>query len=528
MGVLFRIWLCTALCALGVAVGVVLCITGPLDRRLEASRSRRVLNDRHHTRSWLSISGKQSEERLALQVESPALLRAAQQSRSEPADDPHATLNAQLRSLSVRLGGDLLLLDEHRRLHGRAGSLDRSLVEKLGGSQFLPSQIVVMGSRLVRLTTASLGEHLGTLLLAEELGAQTARKLRGEVDSEIAFVSRHQVYGSSAEAVAIELAESSGEPREEVRDRVVRKQHYWVASFPIVEGTDLVCLLFAGRNAPGSLWSLVGELEAKDLAEQWTLLALWAGLWVVLVIVGLVALQGTYDRPIAELLRETQNLARGGSLRLRDNEGAPFLQPLERAINAALERVALAERRQSRGESSGVHLVNADALPVAPAVLRGADEAATSFAERHNGRPRSEASPGLTPLAQTAPAASQAQNVPREVTAPPILDPGGSEAFVPPPQVTDHLTESDVGSRLELRLDGAAQPIDEDVRRLFGEFIATKERCGEALDGVTLDRFASKLEANRQLIASSYGCSDVRFRIFVKDGKAALKAIPVK
>jgi hypothetical protein len=72
-------------------------------------------------------------------------------------------------------------------------------------------------------------------------------------------------------------------------------------------------------------------------------------------------------------------------------------------------------------------------------------------------------------------------------------------------------------------------PPDEDhFHEVFREFVAQRERCGESADGLTFERFAVKLRKNRDQLMSKYGCRTVRFQVYVKDGKAALKATPVK
>jgi hypothetical protein len=72
--------------------------------------------------------------------------------------------------------------------------------------------------------------------------------------------------------------------------------------------------------------------------------------------------------------------------------------------------------------------------------------------------------------------------------------------------------------------------IDEAVhyREIFEQFVDTKKKCGEPTANLTYEKFVTKLEANREQIASRYACRSVRFQVYVKDGKAALKATPVK
>ena len=48
------------------------------------------------------------------------------------------------------------------------------------------------------------------------------------------------------------------------------------------------------------------------------------------------------------------------------------------------------------------------------------------------------------------------------------------------------------------------------------------------MDGLTWDRFRDKLRRNHDTLAQKYACRTVRFQVYVKDGKAALKATPVR
>jgi hypothetical protein len=54
-----------------------------------------------------------------------------------------------------------------------------------------------------------------------------------------------------------------------------------------------------------------------------------------------------------------------------------------------------------------------------------------------------------------------------------------------------------------------------------------RDECGEGSDGLTFDRFRVKLEKNKETLVQKYGCRTVRFQVYVKEGKAALKAPPV-
>jgi len=60
------------------------------------------------------------------------------------------------------------------------------------------------------------------------------------------------------------------------------------------------------------------------------------------------------------------------------------------------------------------------------------------------------------------------------------------------------------------------------------EFLRLRGDCGESVEGLTWERFRDKLRKNRDALAQKYACRTVRFQVYVKDGKAALKATPIR
>jgi hypothetical protein len=65
-------------------------------------------------------------------------------------------------------------------------------------------------------------------------------------------------------------------------------------------------------------------------------------------------------------------------------------------------------------------------------------------------------------------------------------------------------------------------------KEVFDKFVETKQQCGEPTTGLTFDRFAVKLRKNTTDLKARYKCRTVKFQVYVKNGKAALKATPVK
>jgi hypothetical protein len=65
-------------------------------------------------------------------------------------------------------------------------------------------------------------------------------------------------------------------------------------------------------------------------------------------------------------------------------------------------------------------------------------------------------------------------------------------------------------------------------QQVFQEFLRTRATFSEPSEGLTYEKFRQKLEANKAQLVAKYNCKTVRFQVYVKDGKAALKATPVK
>ncbi|AKV04673.1 alpha 1 type XVII collagen [Labilithrix luteola] len=63
---------------------------------------------------------------------------------------------------------------------------------------------------------------------------------------------------------------------------------------------------------------------------------------------------------------------------------------------------------------------------------------------------------------------------------------------------------------------------------VYEEFLKTKRECGEPIDGLTFDKFKQTLTKNRDALIQRHGCKRVKFSVYVKEGRASLKATPVR
>ncbi|HSN99266.1 MAG TPA: MXAN_5187 C-terminal domain-containing protein, partial [Candidatus Nanopelagicales bacterium] len=90
---------------------------------------------------------------------------------------------------------------------------------------------------------------------------------------------------------------------------------------------------------------------------------------------------------------------------------------------------------------------------------------------------------------------------------------------------------TDPGVSLEAAaVSAAAHEVDEmtEWRAVYEEFRTVKQQCGEPVDALTFEKFKATLQRNKDALVARHACTRVKFSVYVKDGKAALKASPVK
>lgn len=73
-----------------------------------------------------------------------------------------------------------------------------------------------------------------------------------------------------------------------------------------------------------------------------------------------------------------------------------------------------------------------------------------------------------------------------------------------------------------------ALDIPPEWQKVYEDFIKTKRECGEPTDGLTFEKFQQTLKKNRDALMQRHGCKRVKFSVYVKEGRASLKATPVR
>ncbi len=148
-----------------------------------------------------------------------------------------------------------------------------------------------------------------------------------------------------------------------------------------------------------------------------------------------------------------------------------------------------------------------------------------------------EAPAGVSPSPGFGSSAAETSAAPLSAAARPL---GGtllgmqSELFSMPPGALSEEDEDEPTMVGRLAGHGAPSknpakdPIEAHHREVFDQYVALKLQCGEAVESLTFEKFALTLRKNTEQILQKHDAASVRFSVYVKEGKAALKATPVR
>jgi hypothetical protein len=137
------------------------------------------------------------------------------------------------------------------------------------------------------------------------------------------------------------------------------------------------------------------------------------------------------------------------------------------------------------------------------------------------------------PSGKTAVIAPVTAPKPAAIQAPPKAVP--KLAAMPAPQPANQVAHAPVAPPAAAGAPSngslpAADGFDEAThfREVYAEYLTLRRECGENSDGLSYDKFESTLVKTREQVLQKHPARGVRFTVYVKEGKAALKAAPFK
>lgn len=529
---LSKIWFILVAVAAGVALSIALTAPRPMAQKLEELEGQRLDRAQYAAEQMLKVDAHKWIDRTA-KLGRDAILSEALDSASRGSGElsvQHKTVQTRIRSLLPDLTtagiASIIAVDANGRVVARVGENEKDYSENIGGAEviadalrgYLSDDVWGANGRLLRVAGApvlskSRDRIVGALVIGAETGPQFAERLKKNLDMDVALLLRGKIIASTLESSQVgSLPEMVGQRKAEIEE--VKR----TPALPIEVGSETLLVVAApfpgqasqqdgyyaliGRKpAKADLGSLLASTSARDLKwGQFPWIPL-VGSILAAVAIGIFLQRLEFEAPISKLRAELGQLARGELSRVNDTKFGGKFGGVARDVNAAIEHHAMSSM------SGGIAAPELQAPPPHPA---------------DNGSPGGAfAAPSL--FAPAAPSGFGATG-PGGITAPPP-----PAAFVPPafPAPARPGTKSMPPQAPPSLFD---EPIDDDkhMQDVYAEFLATKQQCGESAVGLTLEKFKQRLQDNKASLMAKHVCRTVRFSVYVKDGKAALRATPVK
>jgi len=298
----------------------------------------------------------------------------------------------------------------------------------------------------------------------------------------------------------------------------------------------------------GPLGFLTGADDKDKANVPWILLA---GAALGAAAIGLLFTWLEHTGPLRELVTQAERLKAGGmdGLQVARFRGAYRLaaQNLNQGMERSIEKAGGVTRRPADLESilgptpaqpsmSAFSFPLADgaataAVPAVPPATASGAFAAINASPRPGGAAPRPPPPNIAAAPPPPPAAGARPGPPRP-GPPPLAQPAPPLQLSPSSEADEEATMvGAVPAELLAQATGDGRGASEETGEwvsTYEEFIRTKKQCGEPTDGLTFEKFSQTLRKNRDQLMARHACKRVKFSVYVKDGRASLKATPVK
>jgi hypothetical protein len=269
------------------------------------------------------------------------------------------------------------------------------------------------------------------------------------------------------------------------------------------------------------------------------------GAFLVALGIGIALMFIEADRPLRKLAADAMRLAKGEKERLGEDAHGGKYGSIARSVNIHIDKL---------GRDAKSARTNLDSLlgPAPEGGLGTIDLLAGALPPSRPGGPAPAVAPppsdfrfsdpgkaiptpppmGMSGASRSGPTSARPGTPPPmpktpprgAAVPPPLARPSEPMAAQLPPKNAFGLDDDILGSG-----DGEQTAlVDPYFKSVYDQFVAVKQSCNEPTGGLTYQKFSEKLTKNRDDLMAKTGCKEVRFTVYVKDGKAALKATPVK
>ncbi len=273
---------------------------------------------------------------------------------------------------------------------------------------------------------------------------------------------------------------------------------------------------FAVARLPVSVDGPFGFFKtADDKDKHQANLPLAIAIAIAAAAIGIVFTLLEHTRPIGVFKSEAQRLAKGETDQLQPSRFRGVFRKIASDLNDGMDTVLAkgggprrgpADMKQVLGDIPDQPQMSAFSFPGDPSSMPSPQVPASAprgvpTAPSNPRLPRTPGRPGAAPAGfdMTMPEAA--------------IDDGSGQRRLPTPPVRP----GSGGGNDELA----------EWHSVFNDFLGLKQQCGENTDGFTYEKFEQTLKKKSEDLRSRPGIKRVKFSVYVKDGKAALKASPI-
>jgi hypothetical protein len=508
---LSKLWLflLSLLCALPALL--LLGLDPELRRREVEEQTQRLLRA-HEVATELLQNQAQKLVVAAVQMSSDAVLQnSLNEMGSGQSELPilHTTAQSQLQKLNADFGADLLLVTDARgRVLARVGHDQAVYRDPLDGFPLVEAalrgyrldDLWLLDGVLYRVAASPVvapghDRYTGALVIGQVLGGEMARLLQRMTGVGAAFLAGGQTVASTLK----------GEPLD--AQLLLAARATGVTALPKVKNsaTPQAAVVRGPQPGPERLLSFVDMPGAA--AQQ----------GAVLVLIGEV----TTERTLPGLLRDAVQ------------HGRPLV-----GLLGLFGMVVLLY-------ATGLGILSAENARNYVPTVGGRSAPAAGPAEQSAGPPRQSSPPTPPrPLPLAGPlmavvSGTSAHSAETVVASPMLWPPEADPEPEPEPEPEQFATAATPwelpppNSNFEPTLVGGAQAVhngadpDASFYQVFQAYVLLRERCHESVEGISYEQFRHRLQESRAQIMQQYGCRGVDFQVYIKEGRAALRATPL-
>jgi hypothetical protein len=536
---LTRIWFLLLAVAAILGLSTALLARGMFNRDEIGDVDAHLQRDRFGAELLLKLDARARIDALAPIAADGDVREGVRGKKEKMLKDRLRSLNQQLEELRADLliavdeKGAIVAQEGRRAARAGAGLGKVPLVDRaLHG--FLGDDVWVYDSEVYRVAARPIvdrGMYVGALVHGQKLDGVLAQRLSERLGGPtVAFFSADKIIASfnptdvvGAPTQKEIVAELGRALQDDKLKRGERTEPYEIegrgrVSFSLVAGSASSANVGYALARPYA--TLSSPFQIFDHAKKDDIDALpkgaLAGGLVLLFLAAMGIMYLERDRPLSIFGKQVERMARGETEELNLPALARGYRKIGENVHKALDVIL-----EKGGGKRGMQKANLDEI-LGPTPENLTSSAFSFGAETERGSqasplplpgpPQALPAPGAAPLAVAPPVQPPLMPPPR------ANSPAPSPPKPPPPMPSPAAKASPAGNNE-----------DGHFREVFEQYLAVRQQCGESTADLTFDKFCVTLRKNRdQILGSRPDALGVRFTVYVKEGKAALKASPTK